>query len=88
MASKLHHQLLIYLYELYLNYSDSGKILPTKLQFRLQNIKCSKVDGNKLIHLAVIILPASENNRSLVADIAGIARYFFANCDKIGKRNS
>ena len=61
------------------NYSDSGKILPIKCQFRLQNVKCSKVEGNKLVRLTVIIFPASENNLSLEADVVGIAKYFFAN---------
>ena len=61
------------------NYSDSGKILPIKCQFRLQNVKCSKVDGNKLARLTVIMFSASENNLSLEADVAGIIKYFFAN---------
>src|SRR4051794_39768685 len=69
------------------NYSDSGKILPISRQFCLQNTKFSKVDGNKLVRLTVITLPASENNLSLEANVAGIAKYFFANCDKIGKRD-
>jgi len=43
------------------------------------------VDGNKLIRLAVITFPASENKCSLAADDVGIAKYCFANCDKIGK---
>ena len=47
-----------------------------------------KIDSNKLTRLTVIILLASENNLSLAADVAGIAKYFFANCDKIGKRDS
>ena len=61
------------------NYSYSGKILLIKRQFRLQNVKYSKVDGNKLARLTVIIFPALENNLSLEADVAGIAKYFFAN---------
>jgi hypothetical protein len=68
-----------------MNHSDSRKILPTKCQFHLQNIKCSKVEGNKFVRLTVITFPASENNRSLDADVASIAKYFFPSSDKIGK---
>ncbi len=41
-----------------------------------------------MARLTIIIFPASENNLSLEADVAGIAKYFFANWDKIGKRDS
>ena len=77
-----HRLPLLYLYNYiieplttYYTYTTySGKILPIRHQFRLQNTRCSKVDGNKLVRLTVITFPASENSLSLEADVAGIAK--------------